>query len=39
VQGFFRPSAGGGEASAEATARRWIALNALDPAAYFTAAG
>ncbi|MFF0312130.1 hypothetical protein ACFYSC_32235 [Streptosporangium sp. NPDC004379] len=39
VQGFFRASAGGGRAPAEATAQRWIALNSLDPAAYFTAAG
>ncbi|WP_432927975.1 hypothetical protein ACQPZZ_00795 [Microbispora sp. CA-135349] len=38
VQGFFRASAGGGQAPPEATAQRWIALNALDPAAYFTMA-
>ncbi|MER8091447.1 hypothetical protein ABTZ57_42110 [Streptomyces sp. NPDC094048] len=38
VRGFFRASAGGGQAPAEATAQRWIALNSLDAAAYFTAA-
>ncbi|MER7822669.1 hypothetical protein ABTX85_08905 [Streptomyces sp. NPDC096097] len=37
VQGFLRASAGGGRAPAEATAQRWIALDSLDPAAYFTA--
>ncbi|WP_030766454.1 MULTISPECIES: hypothetical protein [unclassified Streptomyces] len=36
VQGFFRASVGGGQAPAGATAQRWIALGALDPAAYFT---
>ncbi|MEU1495049.1 hypothetical protein ABZ456_33000 [Streptomyces sp. NPDC005776] len=36
VQGFFLASAGGGRAPAEATAQRWVALNALDVAAYFT---
>ncbi|MEV7960267.1 hypothetical protein [Streptomyces sp. NPDC088141] len=35
VQGFFRASADGTEVSATATPQRWIALNALDPAAYF----
>jgi uncharacterized Zn finger protein len=38
VQGFFRASAGSTEASTAATPQRWIALNALDPAAYFMVA-
>ncbi|RKS07185.1 hypothetical protein DFP74_2842 [Nocardiopsis sp. Huas11] len=37
VQGFFRTAtAGSSQGSAEASAHRWIALHALDPAAYFT---
>ncbi|GHB10585.1 hypothetical protein [Streptomyces chryseus] len=38
VQGFFRASADNSEAPTPATPRRWIALNALDPAAYFIVA-
>jgi uncharacterized Zn finger protein len=35
VQGFFRASADSTEVSTAGTQQRWIALNALDPAAYF----
>ncbi|WP_392673805.1 hypothetical protein [Streptomyces sp. LN785] len=38
VQGFFQASAHTSEASTSATPQRWIALNTLDPAAYFIVA-
>ncbi|MFC0597793.1 SWIM zinc finger family protein [Streptomyces palmae] len=37
VQGFFRASSDSAEVSTAETPQRWIALNALDPADYFTA--
>ncbi|MCX5195926.1 hypothetical protein OOK31_18850 [Streptomyces sp. NBC_00249] len=37
VQGFFRGPADSKGVSTAGTQQRWIALNALDPAAYFTA--
>lgn len=38
VQGFFHASTDSTDVSTTATPQRWIALNALDPAAYFMVA-
>ncbi|WP_067905116.1 hypothetical protein [Nocardia vaccinii] len=36
IQGFFRVSSGSARVSTAAISQRWIALDALDPADYFT---
>jgi hypothetical protein len=36
IQDFFRVSSGSTRVSTAALPQRWIALNALDPADYFT---